>query len=139
MIEIKQVSAINIEQLPELLNEYSKKEFLTHGVKEAATIIHESECVWCLHEGDTFLAVAGVYRAHMIGEEPVFWFLAGAAFSARHVRQMQFVREALREQYSELVTWIESGAVRQEKFAKHFGFQQVTFNDLYSKYRMTLQ
>lgn len=133
MIEIKAVVGLTIAELPELLAPDSQTAF---AANDPERIFTNSEKIWLLHEGDVFIGLAGVIRLTFMGE-PHLWFLRGKAFEAKHVRSMQFVNETLHELYGGgLVALVESGSVRYEKFAKHFGFKPVEFGEIFNKYRI---
>lgn len=136
MIRIDEVNSVNLEVLPTLLSEYSLSELLREGTEGARNIVQASERMWTGFEDSKFLFLVGVHRPTLISE-PYLWMLVGKDFAARHIRQMQFVRETLAELYAgDLAVLAEAGSAPQNKFAKHFGFKPVAFGDVYNKYRM---
>lgn len=135
MIEIKNLIGIQTSALLAELSDYALSQWKIAG-DQAEKTIATSERVWMLQENGKFLAIAGITRGSFLGE-PHFWVLTGHAFAARHLRQLKFVRETLHEMYgSDLITWVESGSVRAEKFAEHFGFIPIEFGAVFNKYRM---
>lgn len=118
------------------LTDHSRAEWERIG-EDAPKQLYRSERVWLVSEGETPLFLAGVWGKEVTGELPLLWMLTFKALAARHVRQLGFAIETLKELYSEGVfIYFDTEVKRTRKFAEFFGFRRVSFDGLTARYEV---
>lgn len=133
MITLKSVHQVN-PNFVDYLHPISLFEFVQAG--DAASVFANTDEMLCAMDGDEVIMLAGFRHGTMLTEAEGMWLLLFNGIKMRHLRQLPFIIDTLVEQFGELTALVDEHNEPAKKFIKFCGFEQITFDGRFNKYRV---